>query len=121
MACFSCLTHGLSPVFKTLSRAAAKSAGARLRSRGLLKVHPDVEARAAVCARCPMRQVYAGVAYCGSPLLRKVRRDPTMEGCGCPITDKAADPAEHCPITAHFDPPTVLRGECDCRWCSESR
>ena len=117
MACFSCLRHGLSPVFKSLSRAAAKSAKAKLRATGLMRVHPDVETREAVCRRCPMRQVYGGVSYCGSPLLRKVQRDPVMEGCGCPIADKAADPSEHCPITITFDRPHRAGEACDCRWC----
>ncbi len=122
MACFSCLSGALSPVFKSLSRAAAKSAKAKLRGRGFFRTAPDAEARIAICQRCPMRQVYAGVAYCGPPLLRKVRRNPTLEGCGCPIADKAADPTEHCPITFQFDAPTgTAAGACDCRWCSAAR
>ncbi|MCC6241027.1 MAG: hypothetical protein IT448_12085 [Phycisphaerales bacterium] len=119
MACFFCspaLT--LSPIFKTLSRAAAKSAKAQMRKTGLLRTTPDIDLRKSVCHQCPMRKVYAGVSYCGSPLLRKINRDPVQEGCGCPIDDKAADPREHCPITYQFNAATGASDGCNCRWCS---
>ncbi len=118
MACFSCMGHSLSPVFKSLSIAAAKAAKAKLRGGGMLSRSVDLAGRKAICAACPMRQMYGGRAYCGPPLLRKVNRRAASEGCGCPIDDKAADPGEHCPINRNFDPAGQAAGRCDCKWCT---
>ena len=102
---------------RELSRAAAKYAGARLRSAGQLAVYEGWRDRLTVCAECPLRTVVDGVAYCGRPVWQRdagaVSTQPEL-GCGCPITDKARDPAEHCPLAPG---PTLASGGCDCRWC----
>lgn len=114
MACFTCI----SPVFKSLSRAAAKAAGARMRALGGLRVHPDWQRRAEMCEQCPLRMIVKGRTYCGSPFLRKIDRDPAVDGCGCPTVAKARDPHEHCPLTPRFTPATTHGSDCDCRWCA---
>lgn len=114
MPCFSC---GISSGFKSLSRAAAKAAGEKLRRMRVLRVSQDWVRRAEICERCPMRVIHKGVSYCGSPLLRKVVREPTIDGCGCPTIAKARDPSEHCPITRAFQAPTRRGEQCDCKWC----
>lgn len=113
MACFTCI----SPVFKSLSRAAAKAASARVRALGGLAVHPRWQQRAEICERCPMRVIAGGRTYCGSPFLRKIERDPAVDGCGCPTLAKARDPHEHCPLNARFAPAVRQGDACDCRWC----
>jgi hypothetical protein len=106
-------------VFAALSRAAAKSAGARLRRMGLLGERVDWAARAAACERCPLRVVSAGTSYCGTPFLRQVDRDPAQDGCGCPTVAKAKDPAEHCPVTVRFHAASSTSHHgCDCKWCA---
>jgi hypothetical protein len=121
MACFSCgsTTLGSRPgVFAALSRAAAKSASAKLRAMRVLPVRRDWAARAAACERCAMRVVSRGVTHCGTPFLQKVDRDPASDGCGCPTVAKAKDPNEHCPVNARHQPATNVGGRCDCRWCA---
>jgi hypothetical protein len=112
-------------VFAALSRAAAKSASARLRQLGVLRDRVDWPTRAAACERCPMRVISAGTSYCGTPFLRNVNRDPAVDGCGCPTIAKAKDPREHCPMTAGHQParqqparPTSSVARCDCKWCA---
>src|SRR3954447_14159546 len=95
--CFGCSDFG-SPTFAVLSRAAARSAGARLRNLGVLRSDVNWLARLAVCRGCPLRTMVAGKPHCGKPLLRQLNRS-TAEGCGCPLEDKAKRPAEHCPLT----------------------
>lgn len=100
--------------FKTLSRAAAKSAAAKLRTAGALHVSVDWRRRLEICKSCPLHTERRGISYCGKPLLEQVRRDP-VEGCGCPVRAKSQNPAEHCPVNAtHF---TANRSVCDCKWC----
>ena len=125
MVCFSCgsSTLGSRPgVFAALSRAAAKSASAKLRQMRVLPSRRDWPARAATCERCPLRVVSAGVSYCGTPFLRKVDRDPLVDGCGCPTIAKAKDPVEHCPLNARHHRAASTGGggggECDCKWCA---
>ncbi len=115
MACLSC---GISPVFKTLSRAAAKAAGEKLRRMRVLRVADDWVRRAEVCERCPLRVIHQGISYCGSPLLHQVVRDPHTDGCGCPTHAKARDPHEHCPLTLRYGVPRTTDAGCDCRWCA---
>jgi hypothetical protein len=121
MACFTCgsATYlGSRPgAFAALSRAAAKSAAAKLRGLRVLPVRIDWPARAAACERCPMRVVANNVSYCGTPFLRKPDRDPFVDGCGCPTIAKAKDPKEHCPLTASHRPATAAPERCDCKWC----
>ena len=123
VACFTCGSSvlGARPgVFAALSRAAAKSAGARLRRMGLLGERADWAARAAACERCPLRVVSGGTSYCGTPFLRRPDRDPVQDGCGCPTVAKAKDPAEHCPVTIKFGAAThAPDAPCDCRWCAD--
>jgi hypothetical protein len=102
--------------FATLSRAAAKSAAAKLRRGGLLPVRIDWTTRAAVCARCPRQVVRRGVAYCGKPLLEQVERE-AEDGCGCPVNDKAKAATEHCPLDARHRPARRADGRCTCKWC----
>jgi hypothetical protein len=122
MACVSCNSAVLGSrpgVFAALSRAAAKSAGAKLRAMRLMLARPDWPARAEVCERCPMRVVACGVSYCGTPFLRKVDRDPVVDGCGCPTIVKAKDPGEHCPVNrSNQAAKRGGHGGCDCRWCA---
>lgn len=120
MACFTCGSRTLSPVFKALSRGAAKYASAKLRSAKLLPTSADWLQRTAVCARCPLYTLHDGRAHCGKPLLQQPVRQAD-EGCGCPIAAKARSPEEHCPLTIHHNPATPKRtGECDCKWCKDS-
>jgi|SRR5688572_23610993 len=121
MTCSSCgsATLGSRPgVFAALSRAAAKSAAARLRSLGVLREKSDWPARAAACERCPLRVISRGLSYCGSPFLENVRRDPVMHGFGCPTIAKAKDPREHCPLNARHQPADASGGGCNCKWCA---
>lgn len=113
MSAFSCCAS----TFKILSRAAAKSASARLRQLGIGSTHSNWIARAEICERCPLRKVRCGVSYCGDPLLSNIHRDSETEGCGCPTHAKAKDPAEHCPIDIHHQAARVSAGDCNCKWC----
>jgi hypothetical protein len=106
--------------FATLSRAAAKHASSRLRQMGLLQEQADWVTRASICERCPLRVIHKKASYCGRPFLQQVERDPTVDGCGCPIRAKAADPAEHCPLTPRHLPAALADGRCNCKWCSAS-
>jgi hypothetical protein len=101
--------------WKTLSRAAAKSAASTLRRAGGLSIHPHWSTRAEICERCPMRVLRRGITYCGDPLLEKIDRHP-QEGCGCPTLAKAKSPSEHCPLTLHYTPADTHI--CNCKWCS---
>jgi hypothetical protein len=103
-------------MFKSLSRAAAKSVAAKLRALHGLPVHSEWAARASVCEKCPIRKVYVGVSYCGSPYLRQPIRS-AEEGCGCPTHDKAKDPGEHCPLNRLLQASSQSGGNCDCKWC----
>jgi hypothetical protein len=103
--------------FATLSRAAAKAAASRLRSRGVLQIHPNWSERAILCERCPMRVVHKGTSYCGKPYLQKRNRDDAIDGCGCPTREKARDPSEHCPVNLQFAASRLTDDGCDCRWC----
>ncbi|HWB53919.1 MAG TPA: hypothetical protein VG722_06990 [Tepidisphaeraceae bacterium] len=73
-----------------------------------------------ICERCPIRRVYAGVSYCGSPYLKQPLRQPA-EGCGCPTHDKAKDPTEHCPLNQNHQTASSSSGRCDCKWCVTTR
>lgn len=110
---FSCCGTTL----KSLSRAAAKSAGAKLRQLGLTGTHSDWASRAEICERCPKRVVACGISYCGNPFLKQPVRDIVTDGCGCPTHAKAKDPAEHCPITQQLEAATKHGQSCDCKWC----
>jgi hypothetical protein len=113
--CFGCSTFG-NPAFAVLSRAAAKSASARLRNLGVLKVSNDWRRRLNTCAGCDLYTVVNRVPHCGKPLLRQILRSPD-QGCGCPVEAKARRTAEHCPISA-TKTPRQQSGACDCKWCS---
>ena len=115
MACYTCST---ATGFRSISAAMAKAAAARLRATGALRTSVDWAARAAACERCPLLVVRGGVGYCGTPFLRQVHRDPTVDGCGCPTRDKARSPAEHCPITPRHGPSSNAGGACSCKWCA---
>lgn len=122
MRCFTCDhnpfgSSAFSTSFATLSRAAAKSAGARLRRLGALHTTRKWVARATLCERCPLRVVRAGVSYCGKPFLDQITRGPT-DGCGCPTHDKAKSPQEHCPLDARHRPAVKDVEGCNCKWCS---
>ena len=110
---FSRRRGGLGGGLRTWSRAAAKAASARLRDGGTLAVSPDARERLAVCRRCPLRVVHDGAEFCGKPLWQRDRGDEP--GCGCPLVDKARDPAEHCPLAAESAEPGFSRA---CRWCA---
>jgi hypothetical protein len=103
--------------FATLSRAAANAVSARLRRMGIGASASNWAARAAVCERCPMRVIRAGVSYCGRPLLEQVQRDPAIDGCGCPTRQKARAPDEHCPLDSRHRPASRLSTGCNCKWC----
>lgn len=103
--------------FASLSRAAAKSAAAKLRKAGLLPVRVDWQARAETCARCPLLVRRGRDTYCGRPYLEQPTRDPATDGCGCPTLDKAKDPTEHCPLTPRHLPATDDAAACNCKWC----
>jgi hypothetical protein len=62
--------------------------------------------------------LHNGVSYCGTPLLRKLDRDPTTDGCGCPTRDKARSPNEHCPLNARHQPASMIGAACTCKWCN---
>jgi hypothetical protein len=110
----TCCTGG----FRTLSRATAKAAKARLRAMGLGVTAPDWAPRAETCERCPLRVVRHNVSYCGRPLLERVDRDVESEGCGCPTHAKARAPDEHCPLDRSNRPACVIGGRCTCKWCN---
>ena len=114
---FSQRRGGLRAGLGDMSRAAVAAGRARLRDAGLLPVATDPRPRLAACAACPLRTLADGVAYCGRPLWQRDvlagRREP---GCGCPLADKARDPAEHCPLAAEGLP--VSGERCTCRWCA---
>jgi hypothetical protein len=112
----TCCRHTSS--FATLSRAAARNAGARMRSMGLLPAKVDWATRAGVCARCPLLVVRGQTSYCGRPFLEKIDRDAELDGCGCPVRAKAQDPAEHCPLTVANRKSTRVGAACDCKWCA---
>lgn len=116
MACFGC-THWGNPRFAALSKAAAKSAAARLRRTGVLRVFAGWERRTTVCAGCPLRTIIGNASYCGRPFLRQVTRRPT-DGCGCPVADKAKAADEHCPLNADGRASRRDGAACDCRWCA---
>jgi hypothetical protein len=113
MSAFACCQSA----FATLSRAAAKSASARLRRLGLTPTKHDWAARAAICERCHLRVLHRGVSYCGRPLLRQIDREPAIDGCGCPTHDKAKSPDEHCPLDADNQPARSIENACSCKWC----
>jgi len=125
MRCFTCDRNpfgssAFSTSFAALSRAAAKSAGAKLRKFGALHTSTNWVARATVCERCPLRVVRAGVSYCGKPFLNQIHRDP-IEGCGCPTHEKAKSPREHCPLNV-LNRLAVRSAEgCNCKWCIAGR
>ena len=102
----------------TLARAAAKSAGARMRRLGALPVAANWAQRAALCESCPLRVIQRGISYCGTPFLQRVDRDPAFDGCGCPCHDKAKSPQEHCPLDFDHRPARKPAGRCDCKWCA---
>jgi hypothetical protein len=102
----------------TLSRAAAKSAAARLRRLGLLSEATDWAKRATVCETCLLCVVHKGVSYCGRPFLHKPLRDPVQDGCGCPTHAKARAPHEHCPLDWRNRPARDLPDGCTCKWCN---
>jgi hypothetical protein len=105
--------------FRTLSRAAAKSAAATFRQIGFGSVHPQWTDRAAICERCPLRVVHRGVSYCGNPLLRQIHREPASDGCGCPTRAKAKSAAEHCPLDVRHQPAVhAPTRSCNCKWCT---
>ncbi len=114
MGAFACCGSA----FKVLSRAAAKSAAARLRRLGLLAMNTDWPRRAAACETCHMRIVKGGISYCGRPFLDKIHRDPAQDGCGCPTHEKARDPDEHCPLDWRNRPAHRLPDGCTCKWCN---
>ncbi|WP_428940766.1 hypothetical protein [Fontivita pretiosa] len=115
LTAFSCCSDTL----KVLSRAAAKAAAAKLRTMGIVRrIHPDWIRRAQLCERCHLRVIYRGQSYCGHPLLRQVRRDPTVDGCGCPTRAKAQAPNEHCPVDMANRPARRIGPSCTCKWCS---
>jgi hypothetical protein len=123
MSCRSCDSGYLGSrpgAFAALSRAAAKSAAAKFRSLRLVPVRVNWPARASVCERCPMRVISGKVSYCGTPFLRKVVRDPQIDGCGCPTIAKAKDPKEHCPLNVRNEPARSVDGACDCKWCARA-
>jgi hypothetical protein len=107
------------PSLASLSRGFAKATAARLRSLGISRrAAPDIiDARLRTCSRCPLAVVHKGATYCGTPLLQKLVRQPEIDGCGCPLSKKAADPDEHCPIDAVHSASRRDRGGCSCKWC----
>ncbi len=113
MSVFSACCSG----FAALSKAAAKSAAAKVRQFRLAPVRVDWAARATVCERCPLRVISKNVSYCGKPFLKQIHRDETLDGCGCPVRAKSQDPAEHCPITRRHLAATQSATGCDCKWC----
>jgi hypothetical protein len=115
------MTLGSRPgVFAALSRAAAKSAAAKLRGLGVMRIRADWSARATVCERCPLRVISGSTSYCGTPFLDMIDRRPAIDGCGCPTIAKAKDPQEHCPLNLRNQPATRSGGDCDCKWCASN-
>lgn len=105
-----------SKIFVTLSIAGMKRARSWLRAADA--VHPEWQARAELCQRCPLCVVQCGKSYCGKPLLRQLDRHVPTDGCGCPVNAKAKDPAEHCPRNAAWETSSKTTGaSCDCTWC----
>ena len=113
----SCNTCDRASGFRLITIAVFKGAAARLRRTGAVPTAVDWAARAALCERCPLLIVSRGVSHCGTPFLRQVHRDPTIDGCGCPTRDKARSPNEHCPITNRHVAAAVVDGACSCKWC----
>ena len=105
-------------MFRSLSRAAARYASSKLRSARVLPTAGDWEARAGVCARCPLYTVQNKVAYCGRPYLEGALDRGAELGCGCPIGAKARSPGEHCPVTVRYEAASQEGGRCDCKWCA---
>jgi hypothetical protein len=114
MRSLSCCTSTLA----SLTRAAAKSASARLRRLGLLSDSTDWPRRATICESCPLRTVDQGISYCGQPLLQRVNRNPALDGCGCPCREKAKSPNEHCPLDWTHRPAQHRIDGCTCKWCN---
>lgn len=104
--------------FASLSRAAAKSAAARLRRLGLLAEATDWARRSTLCETCPLRHIEKGITYCGRPFLRQIERIAAEEGCGCPTHEKAKSPDEHCPLDWRNHPARQLPEGCTCKWCN---
>ncbi len=113
MSVLTCCAGG----FRTLSRAAAKAAKARLRAMGVGATAPDWARRAEACERCPMRVIRHNISYCGRPLLERVDRDVETEGCGCPTRAKGKSPEEHCPLDQANRSAALVEGRCTCKWC----
>ncbi|MFT3789064.1 MAG: hypothetical protein QM770_23300 [Tepidisphaeraceae bacterium] len=103
-----------------LVSAGVKRAESLFRSIGVGHEHPQWQARAEICSRCPLVVVKCGKSYCGRPFLNQVERDEPTEGCGCPVLAKAKDPREHCPRDLHFDASSKTE-DCDCMWCTTLR
>jgi hypothetical protein len=112
MGCFTCGSNS----FRSISVAMAKAASARWRQLSGGRTAVDWVAREEVCARCPMQVISGGTSYCGTPFLRKIDRDPVLDGCGCPTRSKAKSPDEHCPVNANYE--AAAEGQCDCKWCA---
>src|ERR1700722_1668256 len=109
MACFTCGSNS----FRWISSAMAKAASARWREISGGKVAVGWAQREEICARCPMQVISRGVSYCGTPFLRKMDREPEVDGCGCPTRAKAKSPGEHCPVDARYR--LAVAGEvCSC-------
>ena len=102
--------------FATVTRAMARAAGAKLRAMAG-SPHPQWPGRARVCQTCHLLVVRDGTQYCGRPFLRLPVRDPAMEGCGCPVLQKAKSQSEHSPLNARQYPATANSAGCDCNWC----
>jgi|SRR5690606_15620307 len=95
----------------------AKHAAARLRRMGLLSARADWLARVRICQSCPLCTTSDKQLFCGKPFLKKPFRDETVDGCGCPLIDKARAADEHCPIDPLHQPRSTA-GRCNCKWCS---
>jgi hypothetical protein len=114
----------------SISRAAYKRSLALFRSFGATPTYPHWQARAEICARCPLAHTDGKTTTCGRPFLQQMGRRPE-DGCGCPVVEKAKDPAEHCPVDATLSPtptPTLSptptptststsTAACNCKWC----
>lgn len=101
MGCVTCFGRS----FASVTRAMAGSP------------HPLWPARALVCQTCHLLVTRNGTQYCGRPFLHLPVRDQTIEGCGCPILEKAKSREEHCPLTARSQPAATTSAGCDCKWC----
>jgi hypothetical protein len=117
MFSFSCCSRSL----QAITRAAAKSATAKLRSLGAGSTHPKWVDRALACERCPLQRIVKGVSYCGEPFLRQIHRDDAVDGCGCPTRAKAKALDEHGPIDLRTFPAEIHDGQCTCKWCALER